>query len=101
VLAVSAIEDLVFTDSLGAPPVGTTLLRAFQRTLVRARLPVIRWHHLRHLHGALLLASGSDLATVSHLIGHSSVGLTASTDAGILPSLREDAADRLKRLLAR
>jgi integrase len=68
--------------------------------LVRAGLPVIRWHHLRHLHGALLLASGVDLATVSHLLGHSSVALTASTYAGVLPSLREDAADQLERFLS-
>src|ERR1035441_3390122 len=67
---------------------------------VRAGLPVIRWHHLRHLHGALLLASGVDLATVSHLLGHSSVALTASTYAGVVPSLREDAGDQLERFLS-
>ena len=63
-------------------------------------MPVIRWHHLRHLHGALLLASGVDLATVSHLLGHSSVALTASTCAGVVPSLREDAGDQLERFLS-
>ena len=46
-----------------------------------------------------MLASGVELATVSHLLGHSSVALTASTYAGIMPSLRDDATDRLERLL--
>jgi site-specific recombinase XerD len=47
-----------------------------------------------------MLASGVDLATVSHMLGHSSVALTASTYAGILPTLRDDAVDRLERLLS-
>ena len=37
---------------------------------------------------------------MSHLLGHSSVALTASTYAGVLPSLREDAADQLERFLS-
>ena len=48
---------------------------------------------------SLLLASGVDLATVSALLGHSSVSLTASTYARVMPSLERDAAERLGRLL--
>ena len=80
--------------------IGSTVTKALQRTLQAAGLPSMRFHHLRHVFGALMLASGVDLATVSHLLGHSSVALTASTYAGILPSLRDDAAARLERLLA-
>ncbi len=56
-------------------------------------------HVLRKGFGGLMLASGVDLATVSALLGHSSVGLTASTYAGVMPTLKRDAADRLGKLL--
>ena len=48
-----------------------------------------------------MLASGSDISVVSHLLGHSSVQLTASTYAGVMPALKQDAADRFERLLSR
>lgn len=94
------IAGLVFTDHRGRPLIGTTITHRLQRTLKAAGVPPMRFHHLRHAFAGLMLASGVDLATVSHLLGHSSVALTASTYAGILPSLRDDAAARLERLLA-
>lgn len=93
------IPGLVFTTGTGQPRSGTAITHSYQEALTKAGLPVIRWHHLRHAFAGLLLTSGADLATVSHLLGHSSVSLTASTYAGIAPSLRADAVERLGRLL--
>ncbi|HUY98617.1 MAG TPA: tyrosine-type recombinase/integrase [Verrucomicrobiae bacterium] len=93
------IRGLIFTTTTGQPRNGSALTHVFVGALTRARLPALHWHHLRHAYAGLMLGSGSDLATVSHLLGHSSVALTASTYAGILPSLRQDAAERFERLL--
>jgi integrase len=95
------IGGLIFTTSTGRPRNGSELTRAFVAALVGAGLPAMHWHHLRHAYAGLMLGSGVDLATVSHLLGHSSVALTASTYAGILPSLSQDAAERFERLLQR
>jgi integrase len=88
------MPDLVFTTNDGQPRNGTTVLYLFKRALQVAGLEPLKFHHLRHLHGALLLLNGVDLATVRDVLGHSSIQLTADTYAGILPALREDAADR-------
>jgi integrase len=48
-----------------------------------------------------MLGSGAEITTVSHLLGHSSVALTASTYAGIMPALKREAAERFERLLSR
>ena len=95
------IPGLVFTTNRGQPLNGTSLTHRFEDALQAAGLPVIRWHHLRHAFAGLMLGSGSDLATVSGLLGHSSVSLTASTYAGLMPSLKRAAADRLGLLLQR
>lgn len=95
-----AIPDLVFTTSIGTPLTGTTVTNRFQWTLRSKGLPVRRFHDLRHGCATLLLASGVDLKTVSAILGHSTIAITANTYAGVLHSLHADAADRLARLLA-
>ncbi|MDA8330861.1 MAG: tyrosine-type recombinase/integrase [Candidatus Dormibacteraeota bacterium] len=95
------IPGLVFTTSTGSPRSASAITHAFARALSAAGLPPMHWHHLRHGFAGLLLATGSDLATVSGLLGHTSVALTASTYAGVAPSLKRQAADRLGLLLER
>jgi integrase len=91
--------DLVFTTAVGTPLTGTTVTNRFQRTLKDKGLVVRRFHDLRHGCATLLLASGVDLKTVSAILGHSTIAITANTYAGVLHSLHEDAADRMTRLL--
>jgi integrase len=93
------LHGLCFTTGTGAPRNGDSVTHQFQASLIRAGLPSMPLHHLRKGFGGLMLASGVDLATVSALLGHSSVSLTASTYAGVMPSLKREAADRLGRLL--
>lgn len=93
------IPDLVFTTSIGTPLTGTTVTNRFQWTLKSKALPVRRFHDLRHGCATLLLASGVDLKTVSAILGHSTIAITANTYAGVLHSLHTDAADRLTKLL--
>jgi integrase len=95
------IPGLAFTTSTGAPRSGSAVTHAFADALSAAGLPPMHWHHLRHAFAGLMLASGSDLGTVSSLLGHTSVNLTASTYAGVAPSLKRQAADRLGALLQR
>ncbi len=93
------IPGLVFTTRTGQPRSGSGVTHAFAAALRVAGLPPMHWHHLRHAFAGLALASGVDLATVSALLGHSSVNLTASTYAGVMPSTKRQATDRLERLL--
>jgi len=95
------IPGLAFTTATGAPRSGSAITHQFADALSAAGLPAMHWHHLRHAFAGLMLASGSDLSTVSSLLGHTSVNLTASTYAGVMPSLKRQAADRLGRLLQR
>ena len=94
------IVGMIFTSDLGRPRNGTTVTHTFADALAGAGLAPMHWHHLRHAFAGLMLASGVDLGTVSALLGHSSVSLTLSTYAGVAPSLKRQAAERLGLLLA-
>ena len=94
-----SIPDLMWTTDHGQPLSGSSLTHRFEKAIEAAGLPAIRWHDLRHVFATLLLNARVELATVSHLLGHSNVSLTAKTYAGIGPSLRQDAATTLGGLL--
>ena len=93
------IAGLCFTTTTGQPRSGSAITHQFADALATAGLPAMHFHHLRHAYAGLMLASGSDLSTVSSLLGHSSIALTSSTYAGVAPSLKRQAAERLGRML--
>jgi integrase len=94
------IPGLIFTTATGQPRNGTTITHQFADALAVANLAPMHFHHLRHGFAGLMLGAGVELATVSALLGHSSVSLAARTYAGVERSLKHDATDRLARRLA-
>jgi len=93
--------DLVFTTASGTPVMGATLTHRFHDAQVRAGLTPVRFHDLRHAAATLMLAGGVDLKVVSELLGHSTIATTANVYAGVLDSLKLDAAERMTRLMGR
>lgn len=96
---VPGLGELVFTTSVGRPLSGPHVTRQFQRALVAAGLPRLRFHDLRAASGALLLTAGVDIAVVSRRLGHSGIGVTASRYAGVADQLQREASERLQALL--
>jgi integrase len=94
-------QGWVFCNGVGRPIEGGHLLnRSFRPLLVKAGLPLIRFHDLRHSVATLLLTAGIHPKIVQELLGHSQISLTIDTYSHVLPSLQEDAANRLNSLLA-
>ncbi|HVA20611.1 MAG TPA: tyrosine-type recombinase/integrase, partial [Candidatus Micrarchaeia archaeon] len=93
------ISDLCFATANGAPRDGAVVTHAFHGRLREAACPDRRFHDLRHGAATLLLAAGSDLKTVSTILGHSQISLTANTYAAVLPALTGAAVGRLDALL--
>ena len=94
------IPGLVFTTALGRPRYGTSVTHTFHRLLAEAGVRQRTFHTLRHSAATLMLASGVDLKTVSTMLGHSQIGLTADTYASVLPGLQREAAARMDSILA-
>jgi integrase len=63
--------DLIFPNSVGRPMEHSNLrIRSFQPLLVKAELPKIRLHDLRHTAATLLLLQGVHVKVVSEMLGH-------------------------------
>ena len=50
--------------------------KEFKQQIANLGLPEIRFHDLKHLHLAMLVAAGTDIKTVSSRAGHHSVAFT-------------------------
>jgi integrase len=89
----------VFSTRIGTPFEPSNLTKAFKALLVKAGLPDIRFHDLRHTAATFLLAQGVDARTIMETLGHSQISLTLDTYSQVLPALQQDAARRMDALL--
>lgn len=89
----------VFDAGDGSPRNPGAFSLAFYRLMRRSKLPLIRFHDLRHSYGSLGLASGTDLKTISASLGHSTIATTANIYLHVVDSLQREAADRMDVIL--
>ena len=89
----------LFTDQYGRIPEPTNFNRALTKALEDAGLPHRRVHDLRHTHATLLLEAGVPLVTVSRLLGHGSISVTADTYSHVTSVMRHEAADVMDDVL--
>jgi integrase len=95
-----AASPWVFSDTIGGLLSRHNVLnRSFAPILKAAKLPVIRFHDLRHTAATLMLAEGVNPRLVSETLGHASVAFTLDVYGHILPGMGRDAADKMGRLL--
>jgi integrase len=93
-------SGLVFTTDTGAPIHPSRLTDVLHQISGRAGLPPIRLHDLRHGTATHALSAGVDLKTVSELLGHSSITITADTYTSVADELKRAAADKIADQLA-
>jgi len=93
--------DLVFCNEIGQRISRHTFqgYSWFGRVLRAAGLPHVRFHDLRHTAATLLLARGVNVKVVSEMLGHSSISVTLSLYAHVLPHMQRDAAATMDDLL--
>jgi integrase len=93
-------SGLVFPSRIGTPYEPHDL-HDFKRLLViKAGLPDMRFHDLRHSAASLMLAQGIPLRSIQDILGHSSIALTANLYAHVGEQLRREAADAMDAVFA-
>lgn len=94
-----ADEDLVFTTSIGTALDPRRVTRTIEAIAVSAGLGKWTPHELRHSAASLLLAQNVPLKTVSEMLGHSSIRVTADVYGHLLDDARAEAATAMESAL--
>ena len=89
----------VFVRENGEPLHPETITSMFRRRVVRAGVPKIRLHDLRHASASLALAAGIHPKVVGERLGHSSVAITLDLYSHVAPTLQAEAAEKLGRVI--
>jgi integrase len=93
-------HDYVFCTSIGTHLNPTRdMLGQLKSLLKKAGLPDIRFHDLRHSAATLLLSVGVHPKVVQEVLGHSQIGITLDVYSHVLPSMQQDAINRLNAVI--
>jgi len=77
------------------------LSRQFSRLIRRKKLPLFRFHDMRHGFASLAFAAGVSLKTVSESLGHSGIGITSQLYVHLLADQKREKAAVLDAYLDR
>lgn len=93
-------HGLIFARDFGRPLTMNNLgEREFARLIEAAKVKRITFHGLRHTCATLLLQAGVPVKVVSERLGHKRIEITLNVYAHALPSMQQEAAVKLGRLL--
>lgn len=73
--------------------------KAFSNMLEAKKLKKIRFHDLRHTCASLMLTADVPLKTVSQILGHSSISITADLYTHVVDKNKQQAAEKVKNIL--
>ena len=93
-------HGLIFTTEVGTAINQSNLLsKSFYPLLMKAEVPRIRFHDLRHTAATLLLQQGVHPKIVQERLGHSRISMTLDTYSHVLPAMQQEAADKMDAIL--
>ena len=81
---------------------GPCLYKRFRMLLKDNSLPHTRFHDLRHAYASMLIneVDNIDLKTLSEILGHSNISVTAEVYTHLLYKKKKIAIDSLNRIIA-
>lgn len=91
-------EDLLFTTPACTMVDPEAFQRRWAKLLKRANVRYRRFHNVRHTYASKLLANGVSIKTISTLLGHSNINITADTYIHVDSDVKAQAADTISYL---
>ena len=79
----------------------STINNRLKSLCIKANVPVISLHSLRHTHASLLIFAGVSIASIAKRLGHSSITTTQETYLHIIQELESQDNDKIIRHLSK
>jgi integrase len=95
----SLTHELIFVSPAGLPLKQRAVKREFRRLLAIAGTRSARLYDLRHTAATLGIAAGVSVKVISDQLGHASISFTLERYSHVLPSIQDEAAAKVERLL--
>jgi integrase len=92
-------HDLIFRSGSGSPLRQRNVKREFRKLLEDVGIRPIRLYDLRHTAATLAVAAGVSVKVISDQLGHASISFTLERYSHVLPSIQDEAAARVERML--
>jgi len=87
-------DDLTFTSKVGTAICPDNFIRNFKSLLKTAKLPVIRFHDLRHTFATISLQKGIDPKSLQSDLGHESIETTLDRYGHVNMEMKRSAAKK-------
>lgn len=91
-------HNLVFSNVYGNFLNPSHLGTDFHKLLKKAKLPMVRFHDLRHTAASLLLKMNVSPKMVQEILGHSDIEMTLGIYSHVLPGMHEAAMEKMDHL---
>jgi integrase len=92
--------DLVFCTEIGKPLDPSTFTRAFQRDLLAAGLPKLRFHDIRHTFATISLQEGVSVRAVQEALGHYSPAFTMTVYSHVTEQMKKEHNKKIGALIS-
>lgn len=89
------------TVSMGRDVYGKQILKYNADKAEADKLPMIPFHGLRHTKATLQIAAGTDVRTVSAILGHRETSTTMNIYSHSLQTAEQEAAANMERFLSK
>ena len=93
-------NDLVFATDFGNYLDSNNINKRFKKALIKANLEPKKFHSLRHTYATRLFENDVPLKTVSELLGHSNIQITANTYITVLEDEKKKVINQLDNIFA-
>ena len=93
-------ETWLFSTTEGGLLSPDNLSRDWRRVCRAKKLPLVRFHDLRHTHASVLIVKGVDILTVSRCLGHGKPSVTLDTYGHLIKGADAAAADAIAEVLS-
>ncbi len=90
--------SLVFSNNYGSYLNPSHLGTDLHKLLKKAKLPLVRFHDLRHTAASLLLKMNVSPKMVQEILGHSDIEMTLGIYSHVLPGMHEEAMGKMDQL---